>query len=205
MSSKLASEKIAVPMLLLLLAVFSVAAYGRNSVWGSGMSLWSDAIEKSGTKPRPYNNLGEILSASGDLAGAEKNLLEAVRLFPQYSTAHYNLGLLYGRAGRLGLAERSFVNALRYDESNSSAHNNLGNIYHMAGELDQAVSEYRLSIETAPGNVEARFNLAAALEEQGRIEEALQVYRAFLKIAPREGFEKEAARAQSLIKAYGAR
>lgn len=58
--------------------------------------------------PEPYNNLAVIHAAQGQLAKAREALEAAIRLNPQYGTAHRNLGDVY-----LQMAAESYRAALR--------------------------------------------------------------------------------------------
>ncbi|HUF17104.1 MAG TPA: tetratricopeptide repeat protein, partial [Thermoanaerobaculia bacterium] len=51
-----------------------------------------------------HSNLGLILFKQKKLADAEKHLLRAVELRPNYAKSHLYLGLLYKNRGKLGLA-----------------------------------------------------------------------------------------------------
>jgi len=66
--------------------------------------------------PEPYNNLAVIHAAQGQLAKAREALETAIRLNPQYGTAHRNLGDLY-----LQMAAESYRAALRAGPDSGSA------------------------------------------------------------------------------------
>lgn len=65
-------------------------------------------LEASRLNPRNGQaqlELGKLLFARGDLAGARLRLEQAVAIMPEASTAHYQLGLVYRRLGLAAKAE----------------------------------------------------------------------------------------------------
>ena len=63
--------------------------------------------------PEPFNNLAVLYAERGDYENARQALLNAVRILPDYATAHENLGDVYAK-----LASQSYVQALRVNGSN---------------------------------------------------------------------------------------
>jgi Flp pilus assembly protein TadD len=59
-----------------------------------------------------HNNLGTTLLRSGDVAGADSALREAIRLRPELGVTHFNLGLTLAAQGRLEEAVPCFETAL---------------------------------------------------------------------------------------------
>ena len=66
--------------------------------------------------PEPHNNLAVLHAAEGDLNAAQAHLLEAIRIHPNYATAHENLGDVYGK-----MAALSYSRALSLESANPSA------------------------------------------------------------------------------------
>ena len=77
-----------------------LAASGRQA---EAASLLERLTEDYPELPEPYNNLAVLLAAEGKLAQARSLLETALRLDPQYRTAHENLGDVYIR-----LAQRAY-------------------------------------------------------------------------------------------------
>ncbi|MEO5348516.1 MAG: tetratricopeptide repeat protein [Magnetococcus sp. YQC-3] len=63
--------------------------------------------------PEPFNNLAVLYAERGDYENARQALLNAVRILPDYATAHENLGDVYAK-----LASQSYMQALRVNGSN---------------------------------------------------------------------------------------
>ncbi len=66
--------------------------------------------------PEPWNNLAVIYAAQGAYDKARDSLETAIRVTPNYATAHENLGDVYA-----ALAAQSYQNARRYDANNAPA------------------------------------------------------------------------------------
>src|SRR3989304_4804886 len=83
-------------ILVFLLLLYGVGTTYRNSVWRDGVTLWSDAAQKSPKSSVAYTNLGTEYAVLGRNDMAIKNLIRALRLAnpetggkPQI--LHYNL------------------------------------------------------------------------------------------------------------------
>jgi len=74
--------------LVLLLCFFT---YQRNILYREEVSLWSDTVEKSPQKARPYNNLGHAYAMQGNWDRAIEEFRTAAQLDPDYTLAQRNL------------------------------------------------------------------------------------------------------------------
>ncbi|MBF0401550.1 MAG: tetratricopeptide repeat protein [Magnetococcales bacterium] len=63
--------------------------------------------------PEPFNNLAVLYAERGDYENARQALVNAVRILPDYATAHENLGDVYAK-----LASQSYAQALRINNAN---------------------------------------------------------------------------------------
>ena len=77
-----------------------LAAAGRQA---EAANLLERLTEDYPEMPEPYNNLAVLVAADGKLAQARSLLETALRLDPQYRTAHENLGDVFIR-----LAQRAY-------------------------------------------------------------------------------------------------
>lgn len=82
-------------VILIILASYCIATYQRNFIWKNDLLLWSDIVEKSSNKARPYNNLGRACLVEKRLFQAIPYLKTALGHNPYFSYAHYNLGIAY--------------------------------------------------------------------------------------------------------------
>ncbi len=88
----------------LVVALFITAAFQRNFVWDTKLSLWSDAAEKSPRKSRPHNNLGNCYMLLARPFEAIEEYKIAIALDPRNIDAYYNLGLNFENVGILNQA-----------------------------------------------------------------------------------------------------
>lgn len=70
--------------------------------------------------PEPYNNLAVLRAHDGQLEAARSALIEAIRIHPNYATAHENLGDVYAR-----LAAVAYQQAVSLDRTNTTANTKL--------------------------------------------------------------------------------
>jgi tetratricopeptide (TPR) repeat protein len=74
---------------------------------------------------------------------AEKFLLQAARLKPDWADAHYQLGLLYEDEGQAANAVREYQAALRLEPNFAKAHYRLARLYEKNGQTQLALSEFQ--------------------------------------------------------------
>lgn len=80
------------------------------------ITLFQKLTEDHPDLAEPYNNLAALYAAGGDYAKARATLEQALRMNPNYATAHENLGDVYA-----GLAAQSYARAQKLDPANVSA------------------------------------------------------------------------------------
>lgn len=111
-------------------------------------------------------NLGVAQFTSGDTAGAEATLKQAVRIRLETAPAWLTLGIIYMDADRLDEALAAFAQALLYDQRNPRAHNYFGVVAGRKGWLDAAQAELRKAVEIDPNYGDAHYNLALSYLER---------------------------------------
>ena len=104
-----------------------------------------------------YNNLGNLLKASGNLNGAKTAYETALKIDPNFAAGHYNLGMILKALGLLTDAIASYQKAIRLNPSYAEAYQNLGVVLLKIGNVQASL--------TAFGN-------AIVLHEQQNPEEA---------------------------------
>ncbi|MCU0435699.1 MAG: tetratricopeptide repeat protein [Bacteroidia bacterium] len=108
----------------LLLLLHAYGTRQRCEVWGSAETLWKDATEKSPGNGRAWMNYGLALLSRGDIAGAEVQFTEALRLSPFYSYANINMAIVKQRQGNTVMADTLYERALRYAPRDAESYNN---------------------------------------------------------------------------------
>lgn len=125
-----------------------------------------------------HNNLGGLLFAMKEFAGAAMHFGEASALQPEVPHHHTNHGIALRHLGKIDEAEASFRRALALDGDDPNSLYNFANLLRDDGRLEQAEEPYRRAITLAPGHVKAMVNLAQTLADLGRSTEALELQRA---------------------------
>lgn len=151
--------KAAIALFGAIVIMFSTAAYSRNAVWKTAMSLWQDAAMKSPNKARPHNNLGETYYKKRRFDEAIREFQTALRLNPGFAVAHNNLGTAFAAKGLWVRAKKEFQIAVTLAPAYEDAHYNLGQACLLMGQTNQAVREFKTALRLNPHDREALRNL----------------------------------------------
>ena len=186
---------------------YASAAWARNQVWASPVSLWRDAAEKSPNKLRPLLNYAAALRMSGDLEGARRVSLRALAFRPTNSTQAFALGIVYREIGDVESARRMWEAALEANPSNHYVLVALGTLADEAGDTMRARTYMEKALEIEPAFDEAHLKLGMILEESGELEAALVHYETFMRLAPpwRADAVAKVERMAQRLRARGAR
>ena len=169
----------------IVIAVFSLWTYQRNSVWSDPIAFWSDCVKKSPQKARPQNNLGEVLANTGRLTEAVKHYSEALRINPDFADAHNNLGAALKAQGKINEAIHHYREALRIHPKYVKALNNLGNaLLQQQGVTDEVLDLLKKALEINPHTADTYVNLGCALMLQNKSDEAFVNFKKALQINP---------------------
>lgn len=168
----------------------STAAYVRNTVWKSKITLWKDCVKKSPQLVRPHYNLGNALKEQGLILYAIEQYKEALRIKPDHVKAHTNLGNALREQGLIDDAIEHYKEALSIKPDDAGAHNNLGNTLIEKGLIDGAIEHYEEALRLKPDYADARNNLGVALINRGNIDGAIEQFRKALQINPKHVIAK---------------
>jgi tetratricopeptide (TPR) repeat protein len=97
---------------------------------------------------------------------------QAIRLDPNYASAHYNKGNSLGNLQRYDEAIRAFDQAIRLDPNYAAAYYNKGNSLHNLQRYDEAISAFDQAIRLNPNDPSAYYNKGVALQHLRRNNEA---------------------------------
>ncbi len=170
-------------LLILLLAVYALAARYRTYVWQDDTRLWTDAVAKAPGKARAHYNLG-VAYLKLDLDKARQEFLIVTGLSPDHAQALYNLGWIDQTRGQYSTAREYYLASLKADSSNWRAHNSLGNLDVLQGQIREAMTEYRETIRLSPDCWPAYLSLAGLQIRQGNADEALPTLQKLLELRP---------------------
>jgi hypothetical protein len=122
----------------ILIALYSIAAYNRNLVWKTEISLWEDAVKKSPSKPISHYTLGVYYSRAKKYEDALREYNLALKLKPAYPEAYYRLGEHYFILGNTEKSIENYKIALRINPEFFEAYLSLGNAYLAVGKHKDA-------------------------------------------------------------------
>ena len=108
-----------------------------------------------------------------DLAAAEREIKEAIRLNPSLSKAHQYYSGILTAAGRMDEATAEARRGMELDPLSATAGTTLGVRLYYSGKIDEAAAEFRKTLEVNPSFAVAHWGLAQCYRMQGRMEEQL--------------------------------
>jgi len=177
--------KIVIAILSVIVFLCSVFTYKRNQVWKNEIVLWSDVVNKSPGKVRPYNNRGLAYFGQGEYDKAIIDFSRAIGLDRDYADGYYNRGLVYQKKGEYGKAICDYAKAIVINPKYLKAYINRSQVYSVNKEYEKAVFDFRRAIEVAPLDTTAYFNLAYLHITLGKKDEAIASYNKILEIDPK--------------------
>jgi tetratricopeptide (TPR) repeat protein len=171
-------------LLSAIIIIFSIAAYARNNVWKTDMSLWADVVKKSPKKARAVNNLGNAYLYNGLIGKAMKYYEKALILDPDQIGSLSNIALAYEYEGQIEKAIEYYEKVIKAEPKFVLSYYNLGNIYKNKGLFDKAIEYYLKTINLSPNRADAYNNLGTIYSLKGQIEKAIEYYQKALSLKP---------------------
>jgi len=188
-----------------VLAAFGILTFGRNSVWATDATLWSDAASKSGSV-RAYANLGHALLIEGRYSTALAALNTALKIDPDYTqvyAVHNNIGLCLLELGMNDEAVEEFNrSAQAYPEAVEPV-GNIGLAYLRMGRYGDAAGMFKKAVAMNPGYGLFHLRLAQAYDNMQNYDGALEEARTALSLAGDEEQRREAGELVSRLDTMG--
>ncbi|MFN3530927.1 MAG: tetratricopeptide repeat protein [Candidatus Brocadia sp.] len=170
-------------LVLITVALYSLAAMKRNKSWRDQLTFWSKTIEASPDSSRAHNNLGMIYLQDGklDLAIHEFQTAIAFESDPEY---HHNLGMAYQKKGMQEEALEEYHRVLAVNPNSALTHNNMGNIFVDKGLLDEGISKFKEAVQLKPNYYDAHFNLGLAYFKKGLLDASMDEFKRAIHYEP---------------------
>jgi protein O-mannosyl-transferase len=138
------------------------ATFARNAVWRDRASLWSDALEKSPRKSRPYVYVAQDLLDRGDAQGAASLLGRAAALANPAPHVFLTLGVAHERLGRRAEAEQDYREGIRRGGGSlRGAHRALALVLLDSGRVPEACEHFTAELRVDPESRAARDDAAS--------------------------------------------
>ena len=161
-------------------------AYGFDQDWARSARQFEAAIDLNPHDERSRLALADVLVDSGQLAEAERVLVDATRAIPDSGRAHFRLGQLYLTLGRDVEAIQVLEGAIARGPvvGVGRLHAAIGRIQLGRNNLDAAIAADERWARANPNDVTAHRTLGDAYRVADRSAEALAEYVAVLMIDP---------------------
>ena len=172
-------------VLMMIIVCNAVLTYQRNKVWIDEFTLWSDTVQKSPHKARPYNNRGNAYDKMGKITQALSDYNKALEIDPQFHEAYHNRGLIYYNRGDLTQALSDYNKAIEFNPKLVEAYGNRGVIYYKQGDYTKAMADYNKTIELNPNVAEAYYNRGAIYDKANDFSQAVLDYNKAIEIDPK--------------------
>ncbi len=161
-------------------------SYVLQSLWGNTSSRESnskarDAAEKAMVLDEmlagPHAALGLIKEQyDWDWIGAEREFLRAIKLNPNYATAHQWYGEFLVFMGRTEESLKAFRRAKELDPLSPIINTQVGYPYYCARQYDAAIVEFKEALELEPNFAPALNYLARSYQSKGMNDEAMATF-----------------------------
>lgn len=126
--------------------------------------------------PEVHATLGLLAqNEDWDWATAEREYQEALRLNPNFATAHHWYGEHLFLMGQPEAGLRELRRAQEIDPLSLIINSDIAKCYYFARQYEQAIAQARHTLELDPNFIEAHYWLCLAYLAQGRLDEALAV------------------------------
>jgi tetratricopeptide (TPR) repeat protein len=153
--------------------------------YSEAVPAWTVAVTKDPTDPRPYNNLGVALAATGKTREAIEQYRKSLALNDESSQTHNNLGSAFAEDGQLDEAMVQIQKAIELNPDNGSAHINLGHLLEvMGGHRQEAIDELTKGIQLAPKSSDGHNIYGVILGRMGRLDEAIAELQKAVELGP---------------------
>jgi tetratricopeptide (TPR) repeat protein len=176
--------RVALALLLGLVATYSMLTYARNRVWKDDETLWSDVISKA-PSVRAYNNRGDYYYKQKEYEKAAADFNAALKIYPDYPRAYRNLAKVERDRGKPAAAIESLSRAITLAPEAADVYVTRGDLYYKAGLYDKALADADKALSLEKDYSKALLNRSAALNALGRYAESLAASDRALTLDPK--------------------
>lgn len=128
-------------------------------------------------------NLAHVLYEQNKEKEAKENYEQALKINPEFSTAHVGLGVVLKAMGLIEVAEEHFREAINLDQD-VEAYRHLGDLLHDRKRFKDAEDCLKTATLVHPGLVDVHLRAALFLRAQGRVKESIAYFNQALQIEP---------------------
>ncbi|MFN2532891.1 MAG: tetratricopeptide repeat protein [Pyrinomonadaceae bacterium] len=147
-----------------LLGDVGVQAISPKEAFTQAQSQAARALELDDSLAEGHGTLGHLSMHLFDWPTAERELLRAVELNPNYAPAWFYYAYFLAFTGELKASIQKMQHALELDPLSLPANTSFGELLHFANRLDEAIQQFHKAIELDPYKPVARLELGRAYE-----------------------------------------
>ncbi len=167
-----------------VIVLFSVLTYQRNFIWRDSITLWTDVVQKSPNKARPWVSLGIAYIQQDKYETAYEHLTRALEINPKEYKALNNLGLIYARRGEFKTAVDYYDQAIAVNPRSPVTLNNRGDAYRNLGEDLKAFEDFNQAVSLNPYYAEAFVNRGVFYGRRDQRQNALEDFNQAIRLNP---------------------
>lgn len=170
----------------MVVVLFSVWTYQRNTVWQDEVILRRDSVAKSPNKPRTHAILANALERNKQYPEAALYYKKALNLHPgNGDQIHYNLGNVLLKLNKLDEAVGQFRAAIDLNPNINVYRLNLAYVLNEQGKEREAEAEFKELLRRHPNDPRGHNNYGILLLKQGRIDQAIYHFMEALRQKPK--------------------
>lgn len=169
---------------LLAATALGIAAFERNKVYVSEVSVWKDTLIKAPRNVSVWVGLGGILAKEKKYEEAREHFVQALEVAPNDSNANATYAGLLIELGEYELAGKHLRAALQNNAGNVDAITNMGHLQSRLGNFSAAAKCFEAAILNAPNDEELQSCLIASLIRGGNLSDAERFSHANLELRP---------------------
>ena len=163
----------------------------KKNDYQKALTVIQKAISTDPRNPAAYVQLALIHSSMGDDNKARMAVAEALKIDPNYASAHQQRGSQLRRAKDFegAIRQAKLALSLKPDaEFEAYAHITLGRTYEELKRYDEALIEYREAIRSNPADGSLYGTLGSALFSLKRYDEAESAFRRAVEVDPQDSY-----------------
>lgn len=151
-----------------LILTLALTTFERNALWRDDGSLWGDAVRKSPSKARGYNELGLHYVHLQDYPAALRAFSRSLELDRYQPVVYINTGLAYEGLGRFDLAIEAYERSIFILPNDPTPYYNLGHLHYTKLQEDEkALSYFLKAVELNPLEPDVHQYLGLLYQKRG--------------------------------------
>ena len=157
---------------VLLASAFGIAAFERNKVFVSEISVWKDTLEKSPRNVTVWVGLGGLLAKEKRYEEAREHFERALEIAPNDSSANANFAGLLIELREYDLAGQHLERAFQKSPNELDAITNMAHLQSRLANYSEAVKYYEAAVISLPNDEELQSSLIGSQIRSGNYSDA---------------------------------